>query len=168
MHDDDAGHRGAAVPGTVQVLSAGRGVVHSERCEVTTRFVQSWVLADTPGGEVGYATAQVEPADLRNRLATVASGAGAGVAIGCRGVALLAGRLDDGVTVELPDTAFRQVFVAVGAAELGSGQTLAFGDAARITGGGPLTVTARGPCEVLAWALDDTVATGVLAAHRVG
>ena len=30
VHADDHGHQGAVVPGTVQVLSAGSGVVHAE------------------------------------------------------------------------------------------------------------------------------------------
>ena len=57
VHEDSHGHSGVAHPGTVQRLSAGRGIRHSETNpdpEVPVHFVQMWVLPDEPGLEPGY------------------------------------------------------------------------------------------------------------------
>ena len=57
VHADDHGHQGAVVPGTVQVLSAGSGVVHAEVAHESsgpTRFVQVWLTPDEAGSEPAY------------------------------------------------------------------------------------------------------------------
>lgn len=159
LYEDDHGHRGTPSPGVVQRLSAGRGVVHSERCADTTRFVQAWLVPDSAGGEVRYDTAMVAPAELHNRLTKVA-GSGGGLPLRCRGAELLAGRLENGITVEMPAAAYRHVFVTLGRARLGTGQMLATGDAARLTAGDDLSVTADGPCELLVWVMQATATTG--------
>ena len=56
VHADDHGHQGAVVPGTVQVLSAGSGVVHAEVAHESsgpTRFVQVWLTPDATGVGAG-------------------------------------------------------------------------------------------------------------------
>ncbi|HET6699579.1 MAG TPA: pirin family protein [Nocardioidaceae bacterium] len=65
-HVDSTGHRGVLQPGTVQVMSAGDGVVHAERNADPdpggrpVRFVQMWLAAAEPdefGEPVGAADA---------------------------------------------------------------------------------------------------------------
>ena len=61
-HRDSSGRSGVTVPGTVQVMSAGDGIVHSETVEPgagVTRFVQTWVRPDSPGGPPAYSSADV-------------------------------------------------------------------------------------------------------------
>src|ERR1700677_4691312 len=56
-HRDSAGNSGVVYPGLAQRMSAGTGISHSEKNASTTdpvRFVQMWVLPDTPGIEPGY------------------------------------------------------------------------------------------------------------------
>src|SRR5437764_12839089 len=46
-HKDSAGHRGVVHPGEVQVMSAGKGILHSEynpSDEQAVRLLQLWVM----------------------------------------------------------------------------------------------------------------------------
>jgi quercetin 2,3-dioxygenase len=167
-HEDSTGHRGDISPGVVQRLSAGAGVVHTETSapapaaasDSGTRFVQMWLRPDEPGGSPDYAQAPVDPATFDGGLVVVASGrprdrGTRAVQIGCSGAALSVGRLTAGRSVRLPSTALVFVYVARGALAMGSGQPLAAGDSARVTGapeaGG---VRALEPAEVLVWEMD--------------
>jgi hypothetical protein len=64
-HEDSRGETGLVVPGLVQRLSAGDGVLHSERNDAATgasvRFVQMWLRPDEPGGEPSYAQHDAGP-----------------------------------------------------------------------------------------------------------
>lgn len=72
-HRDSAGSGGVVRPGTVQRISAGAGVLHTERNagDVPVRFVQMWLQPDTFGGQPDYAHADIAP-DARH--AVLASG----------------------------------------------------------------------------------------------
>ena len=59
VHRDTLGGSHVLGPGAVQLLSAGTGVLHSERNDAAgaarpTRFVQMWVRPDEPGLPPGY------------------------------------------------------------------------------------------------------------------
>ena len=82
-HEDSTGHHGDIVPGVVQRLSAGSGVVHTETSPPGTWlppaiaapwFLQMWLKPDEPAGAPGYAQAAVDPATLDSGLVVVASG----------------------------------------------------------------------------------------------
>src|ERR1700756_5698061 len=51
-HEDSAGNIGRTVAGDVQVMSAGRGISHSERNqgEAPLKLFQIWLLPRRPGG----------------------------------------------------------------------------------------------------------------------
>jgi hypothetical protein len=66
------------------------------------------------------------------------------------------GRLSDGETVTLPDAPFVHVFAARGNVRFGD-TTLREGDAARLTGAGPLDLVADGDAEVIVWESDASV-----------
>jgi redox-sensitive bicupin YhaK (pirin superfamily) len=160
-HEDSRGNTGLVVPGLAQRLSAGSGVLHSERNDAATgpsvRFVQMWVLPDEPGTEPGYAQRDVGTALDGHALVTVASGMPrhrevAAVPIGASGAALHVARLGAAGSVEVPDAPHVHLFVARGAADLEDAGRLEEGDAARLTAAGPRRLVA-GPhgCEVLAW-----------------
>jgi redox-sensitive bicupin YhaK (pirin superfamily) len=157
-HRDSEGNHGVLYPGLAQRMSAGTGILHSEMnpsAHEAVRLVQMWVPPDTRGLVPSY-----EQADVNDELASggfveVAAGGAARTPIHIhqRDAALYVARLQPGRTEPLPEAASVHVFVAVGAVELAPGQSLADGDAARLTGPTGLTVSA-GPigAEVLVWA----------------
>lgn len=160
-HRDSAGHEGVIRPGLAQRMSAGRGIQHSEMNHSRTEpvhFVQMWVVPDTTGLDPGYEQRDVTERLEAGGLVPVASGRGheGAITIHQAGAALWAGRLQEGEVVELPDAPFVHVFAARGAVEL-DGRRLEEGDAARLTGAGPLQLRALGPAEVLVWESDAEV-----------
>jgi redox-sensitive bicupin YhaK (pirin superfamily) len=76
-HRDTLGHREVVQSGEVQVMSAGKGIVHAERNPSRTdpvHLLQIWVIPRTRGGEPRYEQRPF-PADARtNRLLPVVSG----------------------------------------------------------------------------------------------
>lgn len=57
-HSDNQGNHGRTVAGDVQVMSAGRGIVHSEenREDETSRIFQIWLQTAEAGAEPGWGT----------------------------------------------------------------------------------------------------------------
>jgi redox-sensitive bicupin YhaK (pirin superfamily) len=151
-HRDDAGRSGVVTPGRVQVMSAGSGVVHSEVVEpgaAPTRFVQTWVLPDQPGGAPSYDSADVDPG---GRWLPVASGSHpeAATRIGTRGATLWVAELAPGEGLELPEARQVHLFVATGSVELTGDVDLGTADAVRLldASGG---LTARTASQLMAW-----------------
>lgn len=159
-HQDSTGHRGVVRAGQVQRLSAGSGVVHSERHDACgpdssgdAHYVQVWVASDGASRVPGYELGEVDGLDLDAGLVPVAAGRGhdAAVRIGQRDAVLHVARLAPGGSVVLPDAPFVHLFVATGDVALAGAGTLAPGDAARLTGAGGPRVTAASAAEVLVW-----------------
>lgn len=151
-HRDSADRSGVTVPGTVQVMSAGDGIVHSETVEPgagVTRFVQTWVRPDSPGGPPSYASADVS---LAAAWLPVASGSDPSAATridSARGTLFVAD-LEAGSELALPDASSVHLFVATGSVGLDDVH-LGEADAARIAGETGLIV-ARAQSQLLAWA----------------
>lgn len=138
-------------PGQVQRLSAGSGVVHSERAEDgPARFLQSWVRPDQTDLAPSYVSAEVA---LGPEWATVAGadGTGAVVSIASSGATLYAADLPAGETLALPEAPLLQLFVASGTALLGL-HALGDDDAARLTDEPGHEVTAATDAQLLVWA----------------
>jgi len=77
-HADAAGNTGVIRPGTVQVQSAGAGIVHREAAATgvgPTRFVQAWLTPDQRGAEPAYDTAFVTLPDEPRQHVFVTRGA---------------------------------------------------------------------------------------------
>jgi redox-sensitive bicupin YhaK (pirin superfamily) len=162
VHEDSHGNAGVIRPGLAQRMSAGRGVLHSERndepgADVTTRFVQMWLRPDESGLDPSYEQHDLaEPLTRGAGLVPVASGIAeldAAVRIHTSGAALHVARLDAGGTTDLPDAPRLHLFVARGSVDLEGAGRLDDGDAARIAVDGGPTLTATGPAEVLVWQL---------------
>ena len=168
VHQDSQGHNGLIHPGLAQRMSAGTGILHSEKNDSwrltgepshdePVHFVQMWVAPDDEGISPGYEQLEIGDVLLRGGLVPVASGrpqhrGAAAIRIAQKHAALHAARLAPGQTVTLPDAPFLHAFVAVGSVDLEDEGPLSTGDAVRITAGGGHLVTA-GPdgAELLVW-----------------
>jgi quercetin 2,3-dioxygenase len=138
-------------PGRVQVISAADGITHAETnpsLDEPARFVQMWLVTDTPGGRPTYALADVGET-IDGRLAPVV---GEGAPLSVRTPATLyAGRLAKGSQHPLPAAERVHVFVVRGEVRL-LDLLLEEGDEVRMTGES-LVLTATSDAEVLVWAL---------------
>ena len=152
-HEDDAGGRADVGPGSVQVLSAGSGVVHSERNAGAgpLHLVQAWIVPDRRDTPARHTVRSIDPAP--GRLVPAASGRGheGALALGSRGAVLHVARLRPGQQVTLPDARSLHLALPVGRATLGGAGPLGPGDAVRLTGGGGQLLTATTDAEALVW-----------------
>ena len=86
VHQDSTGHAGVIYPGLAQRMSAGTGILHSEKNDSwrlqagrpphtdPVHFVQMWVVPDADGVEPGYAQREIDADLLSGALVPVASG----------------------------------------------------------------------------------------------
>jgi quercetin 2,3-dioxygenase len=165
VHQDSEGNNGVIYPGLAQRMSAGTGILHSEKNDSWTlsgepahdqdvHFIQMWVVPDTGAITPGY-----DQLDINDRLADgglvpVASGRPgheAAIRIQQRHAALHAARPAAGVSVGLPDAPFVHLFVARGDVDLEGLGRLDAGDAVRITASEGQRLTASSDAEVLVW-----------------
>jgi redox-sensitive bicupin YhaK (pirin superfamily) len=166
VHQDSEGHTGVVYPGLAQRMSAGRGILHSEKNDAwridgsaapaPVHFVQMWVVPDERGTAPGYEQLELSDAHLRSGLVPVASGMArhdgeSAIRIGQRDAALHATRLATGDSVVLPEAPYLHVFVPRGTVELEGAGLLGEGDAARLTATGGQRLTATSAAEVLVW-----------------
>jgi len=174
VHQDSTGHSGIIYPGLAQRMSAGRGIMHSEkndswRLEGATHkepvhFVQMWVVPDENRITPGYEQLEIDNELLSGGLVPVASGMDAhdgasAIRIKNKYAALHAARLQPGQSVELPEAPYLHLFVARGSVTLEGAGPLAEGDAVRFTATGGQRVTATEPAEVLVWEMHATIAS---------
>ncbi len=173
VHQDSEGNSGLIYPGLAQRMSAGTGILHSEKNDSwqlgggephdqDVHFVQMWVPPDVRAIEPGY-----EQLDINDELGPVDAGSGDLVVVasgmeahrGSRAIsirqqsaALHAARLQSAAEVNLPVAPFVHLFVARGSVIVEATGTLGTGDAARITLSEGHRVTA-GPdgAEILVW-----------------
>ncbi len=166
VHQDSTGHNGVVYPGLAQRMSAGRGILHSEkndayrlepdRVREDVHFVQMWVVPDESGITPGYEQLEIDGELLSGGLVPVASGmprddGAAAIRIANRDAALHAARLQPGQSVTLPEAPYLHLFVPRGTVELEGAGALHSGDAVRFTATGGQTVTATEAAEVLVW-----------------
>lgn len=172
VHQDSEGHTGVIYPGLAQRMSAGTGILHSEKNDSwrlqgnlhtdPVHFVQMWVVPDESGITPGYEQLEINPDRLAGGLVPVASGMSkhdAAIRIKNRYAALHAARLQPGQTVDLPDAPFLHLFVPRGAVTLEAAGNLSTGDAVRFTATGGQRVTAIEPAEILVWEMHATIAS---------
>jgi redox-sensitive bicupin YhaK (pirin superfamily) len=153
-HKDSMGTGSTIVPGDVQRMSAGSGVMHSEenpsRSE-PVHFLQIWILPEARRLPPSYQQKHFSEEDRRNRLRPVASRTGGDGALELhQDVTLYAGLLDAGqsVTQELAPGRHAWVQVARGAVKV-NGETLKAGDGAAISEETRVAISAESPSEVL-------------------
>lgn len=167
VHQDSTGNNGVIYPGLAQRMSAGRGILHSEKNDSWTltgrethsepvHFVQMWVVPDESGRDPGYQQLEIDDELLSGGLVTIASGMPehrdqSAITIGNKYAALHGARLQAGESVHLPQAPYLHLFVPRGAVSLEGAGELLEGDAARLTATGGQRVTATEPSEILLW-----------------
>ena len=169
VHQDSEGNSGVIYPGLAQRMSAGTGILHSEKNDSwrlggeshtnPVHLVQMWVVPDESGVTPGYEQLEIDHELLSGGLVTVASGmdkhAGdAAIRIRNRQAALYAARLGPGQPIQLPEAPYLHLFVTRGSIELEGTGALAEGDAARLTDTGGQRISAASPdspTEILVW-----------------
>ena len=157
-HRDNMGNGTAIVPGDVQRMSAGRGVMHSEynhAPDATTHFLQIWLLPDQLGVAPGYEQKHFDAAAKRGRLVRVASRDGSEGSVRLHADATLyAGLLDGDESASLALDPARKAYVhAVRGSVSVNGQALGTGDAALLSGAAALRLDAGRDAEVLVFDL---------------
>ncbi len=173
VHQDSTGHSGLIYPGLAQRMSAGTGILHSEKNDSwrlqggaqhaePVHFIQMWVVPDENSITPGYQQVEIDDELLRGGLVPVASGmpghdGGSAIRIKNKYAALYAARLRPGDAVELPEAPFLHLFIARGSVQLEGAGLLGEGDAVRFTATGGQRVTASEPAEVLVWEMHATV-----------
>lgn len=146
-HTDGDGNSALLLPGDLQRIRAGSGIVHSEVTEpgVHTRFLQTWLRPDEPGGVPEYGR---EHWGGEGGFTEVASATGP-LAVRSRGASLHLAHSGPG-TLHLTDAPLLHLFVADGFVELGD-RILTAGDAARLIDEGGRVLTVPTSATVSVW-----------------
>ena len=136
-HKDSIGTGSTIVPGDVQRMSAGSGVMHSEFNPSTTdgvHFLQIWIEPAVQGIAPSYEQANVPEAAKRGKLALIAGPEGSAAAVKIHQDAkLYASVLDDRESVAHDLSPGRRAYVHVVAGNVAvNGVDLATGDAAML------------------------------------
>jgi len=155
-HKDSTGKEGKQiVPGEVQMMSAGKGILHSEyngSNTDTVHLLQIWIMPDEVNTAPGYVQKPFAPEELRNRLRLIVSNDGAdGSLVMKQDAKLFAGRFDAGVSqkVQLEKNRKYWLQVARGALDF-QGQRLEAGDALAVEREqGKLDIKASDSAEIL-------------------
>ncbi|QSE91403.1 pirin family protein [Rhodococcus pseudokoreensis] len=176
VHQDSMGHSGVIYPGLAQRMSAGTGILHSEKNDSwrlqgdadehrdPVHFIQMWVVPDEAGITPGYEQLEIDHELLTGGLVPVASGMPghadhSAIRIKNKYAAMHVARLQPGqAPITLPDAPFLHVFVARGEASLEGVGILAEGDAVRLSGGGGQQMTTDTGAEIIVWEMHAQIA----------
>jgi redox-sensitive bicupin YhaK (pirin superfamily) len=147
-HEDSMGNGSSIVPGDVQRMSAGRGVMHSEYNHApdgVTHFLQIWIEPNVRGIDPSYEQKHFAPADKRGRLRLVASPDGRDGSVTIhQDAALYAALLDGAERATHALAPGRRAYVHVARGRLSvNGQALEAGDALKLSAE-PQVVLERG------------------------
>jgi redox-sensitive bicupin YhaK (pirin superfamily) len=157
-HQDNMGNGTAILPGDVQRMSAGRGVMHSEfnhNAQGQTHFLQIWIEPSQRGIDPGYEQKSFDQAQKRGRLRLVASPDGAQGSVTLHADARLYAGLFEGVesaTATLDPQRKTYVHLIRGQLQV-NGHALQGGDAAKLSGETRLVLERGHDAEVLVFDL---------------
>jgi len=157
-HKDSMGNGTAILPGEVQRMSAGTGVLHSEfnhAADATTHFLQIWIEPRQVGLAPGYEQKSFPVAEKRGRLRRVAAPDGADGAVTLHADATLyAGLFDGDESAHLALDPARKAYVyLVRGALTVNGQPLQAGDALLLANEPVLSLAGGHDAEVLVFDL---------------
>ena len=154
QHEDSSGGGGVIRPGEVQRMSAGTGVVHSERNasrDEPLHLLQIWIVPESRGIPPRYEQKKFPLEDRRGKLRLLASRGGREGSVDIHQDASLWGALLDGaekVSFELKPSRKAWLHVARGSVEL-NGKRLGAGDGAAIADERALLLSGGEKAEVL-------------------
>ena len=157
-HKDSMGQVATILPGEVQRMTAGTGVMHSEfnhAANAPTHFLQIWLLPAATGLKPGYEQKAFGADERRGRLRLVGAPDGADGAITLHADArLYAGLMngDETASVQLAPGRLGYVFVARGELSV-NGQALREGDGAALSGEPLVSLAQARDSEVLVFDL---------------
>jgi quercetin 2,3-dioxygenase len=146
-HADSLGNGSVIVPGDMQRMTAGTGVLHSEQNpskDARVRFLQIWIEPDRRGLPPGYEQQHFEP--VRGALRLVASSGGRDGAVTVhQDVNVYAGILGADQHATIPVAAGRRAWVQIVRGDaLVNGLPLSEGDGAALEHESTVSVVARG------------------------
>ena len=153
-HRDSMGNGSVIVPGDVQRMSAGTGVLHSERNPSATEpvhFLQIWIRPATAGGAPDYEQRHFAPDARRGRLKLIVAPDGAEGAVRIRQDARIHAGLftgDERAVFALPPGRRAYLHVARGNVAV-NGERLEAGDAVKIEGQPEVVLDSGHDAEVL-------------------
>lgn len=153
-HEDSLGNGASILPGDVQRMSAGRGIMHSEFNKATdkrTHLLQIWIEPTERGLKPSYEQKNFSDADKRGRLRLVASPDGREGSVTIHADASLSVGLFDGderAELTLDRARKGYLHVARGTVVV-NGQALQTGDALKLEGEAALTIEQGQQAEVL-------------------
>lgn len=157
-HKDTMGTGSVIEPGDVQLMSAGRGVAHSEfnhSRQDPVHFLQIWIVPNEAGITPEYQQQRFAPEEKRGRLRKIMSQDGSDNSLHIHQDARVYAGLFDGdetATLELAPNRFAYVHVARGSVSL-NGVALKEGDGVRVRNETALTLANGTDAEVLVFDL---------------
>jgi quercetin 2,3-dioxygenase len=153
-HEDNVGGAFGPLPaGSVQRMTLGSGALHSELNASKTepmRFIQIWILPDTPDLPPEVEQRAFTKEDRSNRLRKVIGPEGGDVVKVHQDASVHVGALDPGseVSHRLGDGRGAYLYIIEGAVTL-DGEPMTTGDAAKVTDQPELTIRADEPSELI-------------------
>jgi len=153
-HEDNMGNGSSIVPGDVQRMSAGKGVLHSEYNHSkngTTHFLQIWIEPNVTGIRPSYEQKHFDAASKRGRLRLIASrDAREGSVLIHQDASVYAALLDGKERASHKLAAGRRAYVHVARGSLTvNGQTLEAGDALKASGVDEIVLESGEQAEVI-------------------
>jgi quercetin 2,3-dioxygenase len=153
-HKDSMGNGSTIVPGDVQRMSAGKGVMHSEfnqAKDVVTHFLQIWIEPNVTGIAPSYEQKHFDAASKRGRLRLLASPDGRDASVTVHQDAFLYAALLDGADrVVHTLRPGRRAYLHVARGNLtANGQALEAGDALKVADAPELVLERGRGAEVL-------------------
>lgn len=156
-HEDNKGHKGVTKNGEVQVMSAGRGVVHSEynRSKDPLTFYQIWIKTNKMDIEPRWESKQFPNVPVEDALPMLVSGysedKNKALFINQK-ARIFGGKISKGTVIEHAIEHQVYVLASDGCFEVNDNEfkkTLNKGDGAEVTMSKTLTLTALTNCEIV-------------------
>ena len=157
-HQDSLGTGSVIRPGDVQLMSAGRGVTHSEfnhSADAPVHFLQIWIVPSVQGAQPRYQQQHFSNEEKRGRLRLIISPEGTDGSLSVRQDARVYAGLFNGeerAELTLAEDRYAYVHVAQGSITL-NGQKLVEGDGVRVRNERTLALTDGDNAEVLVFDL---------------
>jgi len=157
-HKDSLGNTATVLPGDVQRMSAGKGILHSEfnpSVREPLHLLQIWIHPTETGIRPGYEQKHFDDASKRGQLRVAASPDGRDGSVTIHADATLyVGLFDGDERAELPIDPARKVYVQVARGRVhAQGQALSQGDALKLEGESRLQIDRGEGAEVLVFDL---------------